>query len=135
VRPSARGGAAARRAGAKGAATAGSFAAIWNVAARIPRGRVATYKQIALIAGLPRSARIAGWAMRLLPDGLRVDGRRVPWHRVVGAGGFLRCPRGTDAGDLQAALLRREGIEVIGHRVAAFESWRWSPRRRPARAT
>jgi methylated-DNA-protein-cysteine methyltransferase related protein len=91
------------------------FREIWGVVARIPRGRVATYGQIARMAGLPGGARTVGWAMRALPDDLRISGRRVPWHRVINAQGRI-SPRGltrdTEGSAEQALRLRREGVGV-----------------------
>lgn len=91
------------------------FLRVWRVVARVPRGRVATYGQIARMAGLHRGARTVGWALRALPDECRVEGRRVPWHRVINALGTISLHGGPgDAGTgRQAAALRREGIAVL----------------------
>ncbi len=90
--------------------------------ARIPKGRVATYGQVASLAGLPRRARLVGRWLRLLPDG--VD---VPWHRVVNAQGKI-SPRGDALGheDLQADLLRREGVRFTGATIP-LARYRWQP--------
>lgn len=75
---------------------------ILAVVARVPRGRVATYGQLAAAAGLPGRARLVGWALRRFGEGL-------PWWRVVGAGGRI-SPRGDPAGEeQQRTLLRAEG--------------------------
>lgn len=113
-----------------------SFREIWVIVARIPRGRVATYGQIARMAGMGRGARIVGWAMRALPDDLRIAGALVPWHRVVNAAGRISprawtggaCPEGPGE---QAARLRREGIPVSpdGGLDLARHLWEGSPRR------
>lgn len=90
------------------------FLRVWRVVLRVPRGRVATYGQIARMAGLPRGARTVGWAMRAIPDDARVLGRRVPWHRIINASGGI-SPRGSfldEAIRRQAAALRREGVAV-----------------------
>ncbi len=87
-------------------AEAGFFAQVWALARRIPRGRVATYGQLAALLGQPRGARAVGWALRALPDEL--DGS-VPWHRVVAAGGRI-SPRPGPGAELQRRLLRREGV-------------------------
>ena len=88
-----------------------TFEVIWRVVAKVPRGRVATYGQIARMAGLVNGARTVGWAMRALPDDRRIGGRKVPWHRVINAQGTISL-RGGDGGaaDRQGAALRREGI-------------------------
>ena len=115
----------------------GLFRRIWSVTARIPRGRVATYGQIARLAGLPGGARTAGWAMASLPEGHRIAGRPVPWHRVINAAGGISLTGA--AGALQAARLRREGITLSPGRRVTLARHQWRPaaatrlRRRPAR--
>ena len=90
---------------------------------RIPAGRVATYGDIATIAGSPRAARAVGTAMRECRD------PRVPCHRVIGAGGSL----GGYGGNLQVKreLLRAEGLDVGVARVRRFAEVRWNGRKRP----
>lgn len=91
-----------------------TFHSIWRVVSRIPRGRVATYGQIARMAGLPGAARTVGWAMNALPGGGRVEGRVVPWHRVINAAGRI-SPRASETGGgtgRQARRLRGEGVRV-----------------------
>jgi O-6-methylguanine DNA methyltransferase len=84
---------------------------------RIPVGRVATYGDIAALAGSPRAARAVGTTMRDCRD------PRVPCHRVIGAGGSL----GGYGGNLQLKreLLRAEGLEVGVARVRRFAEVRW----------
>jgi methylated-DNA-protein-cysteine methyltransferase-like protein len=110
-------------------AAEGRFQTIYAVIARIPRGRVATYGQIARLAGLPGRARLVGFAMAALPDGTR-----VPWHRVVNASG--RCsPRG-DGGPghiVQRLRLERENVRFDGEERIALERFRWRPRSGGAR--
>ena len=79
---------------------------IFEVIARIPEGRVATYGQVAAVAGLPRHARLVGYALQRVPEG--VD---VPWHRVVNAQGRIsaRAETGPEEG-LQRHLLLEEGV-------------------------
>ncbi|MEM6671775.1 MAG: methylated-DNA--[protein]-cysteine S-methyltransferase [Planctomycetota bacterium] len=76
----------------------------------IPRGRVASYGQVAEEAGLPRSARFVGSVLKRF-----VNDASVPWHRVLGADGTIRVVGGT-ARD-QVHLLRAEGVEVVNGRV------------------
>jgi len=122
------------------ASPGGLFGGIWAVVARVPRGRVATYGQIARMAGLPGGARTVGWAMRALPDGLAIGGRRVPWHRVINAQGRI-SPRGgagmVDETARQAARLRRERVAVSpgGAIDLTLYLWDGSPRGRPSRVT
>jgi methylated-DNA-protein-cysteine methyltransferase-like protein len=90
-----------------------SLQAIWNVVARIPRGRVSSYGEVARAAGLPGRARLAGKALRLMPQDMN-----LPWHRVMGAGGRIVFPKGSRHFREQARLLRSEGVAVKDGRVA-----------------
>lgn len=99
---------------------------IYAVVARIPRGRVATYGQVAALAGLPRQARLVGYAMHGLPDG-----SNLPWHRVVNAQGRVsaRAAPGPSEG-LQRHLLEEEGVVFdLGGRID-LRRYRWRPRAR-----
>ena len=89
-----------------------SLQAIWNVVARIPRGQVSSYGDVARAAGLPGRARLAGKALRLMPEDMN-----LPWHRVMGAGGRIVFPKGTRHFREQARLLRSEGVAVKDGRV------------------
>src|SRR5947208_12119606 len=82
------------------------YVSIYRVVARIPRGRVATYGQVASLAGLPHAPRVAGYALHALPPG-----SPIPWHRVVGAGGRLSLARIDPSSALTQRLrLEREGV-------------------------
>ncbi|MEL6428742.1 MAG: MGMT family protein [Planctomycetota bacterium] len=85
----------------------------------IPRGRVASYGQVADEAGLPRAARFVGHVLRRF-----VNDRGVPWHRVLGSDGTIRVTGGI-ARD-QARLLRAEGVKVTKGRVRLSECG-WEP--------
>jgi methylated-DNA-protein-cysteine methyltransferase-like protein len=100
-----------------------SYRLIYAVVARIPRGRVATYGQVAALAKRPRQARLVGYALAVL-----TEDSDVPWHRVVNAKGQV-SPRGNGLGheDLQAQLLRREGV-VFVRGVIPLARFRWTPR-------
>ena len=84
-----------------------SYERIWSVVRRIPRGRVATYGQVARIAGLPRHARLVGYALNALED---ARAKSVPWQRVINAQGKVspRAFAGSEA--VQRKLLEREGV-------------------------
>jgi methylated-DNA-protein-cysteine methyltransferase-like protein len=86
--------------------------AILATVARIPRGRVTTYGVIATRSGLPRRARLVGRVLAQLPAG-----SRVPWQRVVAAGGRIAFATGSDAWRRQVERLRREGVELRNGRV------------------
>jgi methylated-DNA-protein-cysteine methyltransferase-like protein len=90
----------------------GFFERVYGVVRRIPRGRVATYGQVAQLVGVARGARAVGWAL----GGI---GRRlasVPWHRVVGAQGRISLD-GRPSGLVQRKRLRAEGVRFVGGRV------------------
>jgi len=94
-------------------ATDGFFRRVYDVVRAVPPGRVVTYGQVARVLGVPRGARAVGWALRVLPASL---GRRVPWHRVVGAGGRI-SPRLGPGMATQRRRLRQEGVRFKGERV------------------
>lgn len=87
---------------------------------RIPPGRVATYGDIAALAGAPRAWRAVGSIMRECRD------PGVPCHRVIGAGGAIG---GYSDVQLKRELLRTEGVDVGLRRVRRFALIRWIPRK------
>jgi O-6-methylguanine DNA methyltransferase len=92
-------------------------AAVLAVVRRVPPGRVASYGDVANMAGRPRAARAVGNIMRECREA------GVPCHRVVGAGGTLGGYGGNL--ELKRSLLRAEGIAVVGHRIRSFSAARW----------
>lgn len=92
--------------------------------ARIPAGRVATYGQIAELAGLPGQARQVGYALAALPDG-----SPVPWQRVVNARGEVSARRDFDGAPRQRLRLEEEGIRFDAAGRLDLERYRWRPRR------
>jgi len=90
---------------------------------RIPPGRVATYGDVATMAGAPRAGRAVGNIMRgcSRPD--------VPCHRVIAAGGRIGKYGGRES--LKRALLAAEGVAVSRARVVDFERVRWKGRTAP----
>ena len=102
-----------------------SYLKIYAAVSRIPKGRVATYGQIAALAGLPRQARLVGYAMHALPAD-----SDVPWHRVVNAAGKVSIRSdGMGHDELQAQLLRREGVRFVDGAIP-LATFRWKPRSR-----
>lgn len=99
-------------------------ARILAVVARIPRGRVATYGQVARLAGLPGHARLVGYALSALPDG-----SPLPWHRVVNAKGLISA-RSTGSGMdvLQRLRLKRERVSFTRKGAISLTRFRWQPR-------
>jgi len=96
-------------------------ARVLMIVRRIPPGRVATYGDVAAMAGRPRAARAVGNIMR---DCRRTD---VPCHRVIAAGGRLGGYGGREL--LKRALLAAEGVIVSGKRVRDLGRVRWRGRR------
>ena len=92
--------------------------------ARIPRGRVATYGQVARLASLPGHARLVGYALAALDER-----SRIPWHRVVNARGRISL-RSDDspAGILQRLRLERERVAFDAEGRIRLERYRWHPR-------
>lgn len=97
---------------------------IHAVVRRIPRGRVATYGQVAQIAGLGAQPRLVGYALAALPEG-----SSVPWHRVVNAQGRVSARAEPGADRLQRVRLEREGIRFDPRGRLDLERVRWRPRR------
>jgi methylated-DNA-protein-cysteine methyltransferase-like protein len=94
---------------------------IWQVVAAIPEGSVASYGQVAAMAGLGRQARFVGRALGRLPAG-----HSIPWHRVIRSNGQIAFPEDTEARQLQTEKLRMEGVEVIKGRVR-MKAFQWQP--------
>ena len=89
-----------------------SYEAIWNVVRAIPRGRVASYGQVARLAGLPKNARMVGRALGEAPAALK-----LPWFRVMNAAGRIALPPSSRGYREQSRLLREEGVIVTKGRV------------------
>jgi methylated-DNA-protein-cysteine methyltransferase related protein len=95
---------------------------IWAIVRRIPHGKVATYGQVAALAGLPGHARQVGYALHDLPDG-----SDVPWHRVINARGEV-SPRAAPGWEgYQRHLLEEEGIRFDPRGRMDLERHRWDP--------
>ena len=99
-----------------------SYGRIYSIVRRIPEGRVATYGQIAELAGYPGHARQVGYALNALSDD-----ESVPWHRVINAKGqvSLRAESGFD--DLQRRLLEAEGVLFDSAGKVSLSDFRWAP--------
>ncbi|HEX9942937.1 MAG TPA: MGMT family protein [Thermoanaerobaculia bacterium] len=111
-----------RKAGRPGGA-AEDLEKIRAVVERIPAGRVATYGQVATLAGLPRRARLAGYAMRELPEG-----SSLPWHRVINAQGRVSRRQGLGVEEgYQRHLLEEEGVLFDSRGRIDLERFGWDP--------
>jgi methylated-DNA-protein-cysteine methyltransferase-like protein len=100
----------------------GFFDSVYALVRRIPRGKVATYGQIARLLGAPRSARVVGWAMHGNPSG-----SRIPWHRVVQQGGSLSPTVAPADPGRQRRLLEREGVAFLLSGRIDMARHQWSP--------
>ena len=99
-----------------------SYQQIYAVVRRIPRGRVATYGQVATLAGLAGHARQDGYALHALPSETA-----VPWHRVVNAQGGISRRSVPGAELVQRQLLLREGVPLDGRGGVRLAQVRWMP--------
>ena len=88
-----------------------------TVVSSIPRGRVATYGQIARLAGIPQHARLVGRILSSLPRGTK-----LPWHRVINSQGRISNPDPAR----QRARLEGEGITLVNGRVS-LRHYQWQP--------
>lgn len=84
----------------------------------IPHGRVTTYGTVALLAGLPRGARLVGGI-------LHYSGEDTPWHRVVNRRGFISTKCIDHPKQLQKVLLEQEGIGVDGNFMVDLSKYGW----------
>ena len=99
-----------------------TYRQIYAQVKRIPRGRVATYGQIARLAGLAGHARQVGYALAALPDDVT-----VPWHRVVNAKGEISL-RGESHGEIrQRQLLERERVGFDANGRIPLGRFQWKP--------
>jgi methylated-DNA-protein-cysteine methyltransferase-like protein len=98
---------------------------IYGAVRRIPKGKVASYGQIATLCGSPRASRVVGWALRTLKPTTN-----VPWHRVVNKDGMLSIQNMSVPKEHQAAALRAEGITVVdreGNLWVDMAQFGWRP--------
>ena len=100
----------------------GPTSRILAVVALIPRGKVATYGQVAGMAGFPGHARQVGYALHVLPEG-----SNLPWHRVVGAPGRISLRRESLEWCVQRASLEAEGVKVDDCGRIALTRFQWRP--------
>lgn len=88
---------------------------------KIPRGQVATYGQIAFLAGNPRGARGVSWILHSA-----TQAHTLPWHRVINAKGNISFPPYTKKYQLQISLLRKEGIMVSEEGLIDLKQYGWT---------
>jgi methylated-DNA-protein-cysteine methyltransferase-like protein len=101
--------------------TSNFFDKVYEVAKKIPYGRVTSYGAIALYLGAARSARMVGYAMN------SSHGKDIPAHRVVNRKGLLTGKHHFDGTNLMQQLLESEGIKVIDNQIQNFDELFWEP--------
>ncbi len=94
---------------------------VYTVIQGIPAGKVATYGQIASLAGLPGAARLVGKVL----SGLPAD-TQLPWHRVINAAGKISLPQNSDSFAEQKKRLAEEKVLVCGNGIKLSE-YQWRP--------
>ncbi len=98
----------------------GFFGDVYSVVERIPRGKVLSYGDVALLAGKPRAARQVGWALHCNPRP-----GEVPCHRVVFADGSVSAGFAFGGAGVQRALLESEGVVFCGDGRIDMKIYRW----------
>ncbi|MBN1781718.1 MGMT family protein [bacterium] len=99
-----------------------THARIYEAVRRVPRGRVATYGQIAKMAGMPGQARLVGYALHALPETMD-----VPWHRIINAKGEISLLPDPDSSLTQRMLLESEGIVFDARGRVALDRYVYRP--------
>lgn len=98
----------------------GVFERIYDVVCTIPKGKVATYGQVAALAGNPRWARVVGYALHANPKpGV------IPCHRVVNRNGETAASFAFGGGDVQRALLEAEGVRFLSDGRVDMTQFQW----------
>ena len=90
---------------------------------KIPKGRLASYGQVAMLVGFPRRPRQVGMVLRGLPETTK-----LPWHRVVNNKGYVPSKGRWWGAMVQIERIRAEGIEVSSDGTLDLEAHRWKPR-------
>lgn len=99
------------------------FDQVYALVRCIPRGKVASYGQIAALLGHPRAARTVGWALASLPAELD---EVVPWQRVINARGQVSIRNLRHAAEEQRRLLEAEGVEFDVHETVDWRRFGWA---------
>jgi methylated-DNA-protein-cysteine methyltransferase-like protein len=97
------------------------YAKIWRTVQLIPLGKVASYGQIADLAGLPGWARLVGKSLGYVPKGMQ-----VPWYRVLRSNGQIAFPAGSEQSQQQTGLLQQDDVTVFNNRVK-LSLFQWQP--------
>lgn len=96
---------------------------------RIPKGKVATYKQIAELSGKPHAARAVSWILHSSSTKYK-----LPWHRVLGSSGKISFEKNTHNFRKQRSLLQKEGVEISEHGELDLKKSQWAKRPKKVKA-
>ena len=99
---------------------------VYEIVRRIPKGKLATYGQIAMLAGSPRASRIVGAAMFRAPQG-----EGLPCHRVIYRDGTLCCEQAFGGKEIQRQMLEAEGITFLPDGRADLKKHLWDGNTEP----
>ncbi|MDF2523611.1 MAG: cysteine methyltransferase [Clostridiales bacterium] len=100
----------------------GFFEEVYSIVKKIPKGKVATYGQIAKLMGQPRKSKMVGWALHSNPTpGV------IPCHRVVNRMGELSGSFAFGGADVQKQLLVEEGIKFSSQGIIDLQQYLWEP--------
>ncbi len=98
------------------------FERVWLLVAKIPKGKVATYGQLAYLLDSPSAARTVGWAMHSTPENLD-----IPWHRVINSKGRISLDCGEHDPNLQRVLLEQDGVVFDERGCVDLSTYQWHP--------
>ena len=84
------------------------YQAVYKLAKQIPKGKVASYGQIASLITTTRAARIVGWCLHQMDND-----QNIPWYRIINSKGYISTTCPTHTADVQRQLLEKEGIKVV----------------------
>lgn len=98
------------------------FERVYLLVQRIPRGKVASYGQIAALLGHPQAARTVGWALSALTPQRAAE---TPWQRVINSAGRISISRADLSADLQRTLLEGEGVEFGEYERVDWRRFGW----------
>jgi methylated-DNA-protein-cysteine methyltransferase-like protein len=98
------------------------YSQFYEIIKKIPKGKVATYGQIAALAGYPGYARQVGYALNSLPEG-----SDVPWHRVINSKGMVSVRKTGGHENIQRILLEDDGIIFDKNHRVSLKKFQWKP--------
>lgn len=97
-----------------------SYDRIYEIVRQIPKGKVATYGQVAEIAGMKGSARLVGYALHSIPEG-----SDIPWQRVINSKGMISSYGEMEWVEFHRSLLQSEGVEFNEKQQIDLAVFQW----------